>query len=112
MKWLKKNAGKAQQGTIHSLNLSDNALGVDGIATVCKALTGTSIHTLALDANVKVGIFNSGMTCFPQFRSRIPRVDAGKEAGDALAAFVNSTPSLRELSVSSCSPTSCSQVFC
>lgn len=50
--------------------------------SVCKALSGTSIQSLSMDRNLKIGMFSSG-----------------KEAGEALAKFVNSTPMLTELTV-------------
>ncbi len=34
--------------------------GVEGVITLCKALQGSSIHTLAIDMNLKVGMFTSG----------------------------------------------------
>jgi len=96
MRWLKKDmtaraasgsgsgSGSAapSHGSIHTLNLSECGLGVEGVVAVCKALSGTSINTLALDCNLKLGLFTSG-----------------KEAGEALAALVKNTPALKELSV-------------
>ncbi len=51
---------------------------------IVEALSGTSIHTLALDNNVQTGLFSASKA---------------KEAGDAIAKFLNST-TIRELSIS------------
>jgi len=75
---------KKKIDTVHTLILNSNNLGPDGVIAVCQSLTGTNIHTLSLDSNIKSGMFSSNT----------------KEAGEAIAQFMNSTPSLRELSIS------------
>jgi len=82
MDWLKKDNDKIAKGPLRSLVLSDNNLGNEGIVTACKSLSGTSLESLALDNNIKVGMFSSG-----------------KEAGDALAKLVINTPNLHEVSL-------------
>jgi len=86
MDWLKRDPRVVTEaGKIHTLILSDNNLSVEGIVTICKALRGTSVHSLGLDRNVKLGVFSSG---------------EGNEVGDALAGLINNTPHLKELTIS------------
>jgi hypothetical protein len=81
--WAKKDARKIQtSGIIQTLVLNENNLGSEGIARVCEALTNTSITSLSLDRNIKVGMFSSG-----------------KEAGEGLPKFIQATPMLKEFSV-------------
>jgi len=69
-------------GVIQWLNLSDNGLGNEGIALICRAFQATTIKSLKLDRNYKTGIFSKA-----------------NEASDALAQFVANTPSLTEFSI-------------
>jgi hypothetical protein len=82
-RWTKKDPAKIQKsGIINSLSLNENDLGSEGIAYVCKALTNSSIGSLSLDRNITVGMFSSG-----------------REAGNGLASFINTSPTLKEFSI-------------
>lgn len=71
-----------EYGVIQFLDLSDNNLGNEGLATVCKSLQGTAIKGLKLDHNFKPGMFTKAT-----------------EASEALANFISYTPGLQELSI-------------
>lgn len=80
----KRRAAGSKVESLHTLILNANSLGADGVIALCNALTGLPVHTLSIDNNIKLGMFAGN----------------GKEAGEAVAHFMNNTPSLRELSIS------------
>jgi Ran GTPase-activating protein (RanGAP) involved in mRNA processing and transport len=67
---------------LHRLVMSNNNLGQEGIIELCEMLEGSDLHSLVIDANVKVKVFGNN-----------------RDVGDALAVFVNKSPKLRLLSI-------------
>jgi Ran GTPase-activating protein (RanGAP) involved in mRNA processing and transport len=75
------SANKA--ATLHTLVLNNCSLGGDGVTNLVQGLSGTAIHTLSINCNMKLGLLSTGV----------------KDACIAIAAFVRTTPRLRELSI-------------
>lgn len=67
---------------LYRLVMSNNNLGQEGIIELCEMLEGSDLHSLVIDANVKVKVFGNN-----------------RDVGDALAVFVNKSPKLRVLSI-------------
>lgn len=71
---------------LHTLVLNACAFGAEGVTALADALSGSNLHTLSLDNNIKTGMFGD-------------QEEAALWAGESLARMVLSSPALRELSL-------------